>query len=446
MGAWGRPVKKEMLITNRPARWFKVVQAASAFRQYCSRLLSVQDPTGSESHGLIVLVGIILSLSLFHYLHDITKFLAQAPFIDFAHYYTYASVVKLGQNPFDPQAVAQVEQGLNLRRAAAPPNYPPLFYLFMQPFLLLPFRAAAWVWLFISQACLVGTFLLCLRRFGASTPLRVTAALFVIFNYQPLMEDLALGQPNVLLLFLLTLGWWSLHARYPWITGIAVATALHIKIQFALVVPILWWVGQQRAAWFAALFAGMGTIFGIIILGPPHYLQYLQYIVRLPPDLVAWIPNLSLRGTLHRLFSDVTSGVVWADGIWLAASFCVLTFLSNRVPRSTRPNSLALDWSWGLALSAVLLVSPHTLEHHLVVLLLPLSLLILNPTQGDGQAKEIFLLVTAAVLLGSRYSLNQFPEFHEGLPSLLMTGKLLGLVLLTWALVRRVKEKEAPAP
>lgn len=431
---------------NQPARRFNVGQAASAFRQYCSRLVSALEPTGPESHSLTVLVGIVLSLSLFHYLHDTAKFLAQAPFIDFAHYYAYASVVKLGQNPFDPQAVAQVEQGLNLRRAAAPPNYPPLFYLFMQPFLLLPFRAAAWVWFFISQACLVGTFLLCLRRFGASTPLQVTAALFVIFTYQPLMEDLALGQANVLLLFLLTLGWWSLHARNPWITGIAVATALHIKIQFALVVPILWWVGQQRAAWCAALLAGMGTIFGIIILGPLHYLQYLQCIVGLPPDLVAWAPNLSLRGTLHRLFSDVTSGVVWADGIWLAASFCVITFLANRVPRSTPPNSLALDWSWGLALSAVLLVSPHTLEHHLVVLLLPITLLLLCSQTHPGRLNHLGVLIGSILLLGARYSLDQFPEFHKGLPSLLMTGKLLGLVLLTWALVRRVKEKEAPAP
>ncbi len=63
-----------------------------------------------------------------------------------------------------------------------------------------------------------------------------------------------------------------------------------------------------------------------------------------------------------------------------------------------------------------------------------------------GRLNHLWVLIGSILLLGARYSLDQFPEFHKGLPSLLMTGKLLGLVLLTWALVRRVKEKEAPAP
>jgi hypothetical protein len=43
----------------------------------------------------------------------------EAPFIDFAHYYTYASIVRLGQNPFDPQAVTQLDALLAIRRAGA---------------------------------------------------------------------------------------------------------------------------------------------------------------------------------------------------------------------------------------------------------------------------------------------------------------------------------------
>ncbi|MGH7378503.1 MAG: hypothetical protein ACREKK_13945, partial [Candidatus Methylomirabilales bacterium] len=111
-----------------------------------------------------------------------------------------------------------------------------------------------------------------------------------------------------------------------------------------------------------------------------------------------------------------------------------------------RPDSATADWAWGLGLTAVPLLSPVTEEHHLVVLLLPLMLLLLAEPWGRMGPRDQILLVGSALLLGSRYSLEQFPAFHQGALSLLATGKILGVAGLAWALVRRLRAGDGMEP
>mgnify|MGYP001367722285 FL=1 len=75
-----------------------------------------------DGNAALLFVAMVMLLSGFHYLHSIVKYLLQSPFIDFAHYYTFSSIVALGQNPFDPQATAAMDAQLGIRRAMAAPN------------------------------------------------------------------------------------------------------------------------------------------------------------------------------------------------------------------------------------------------------------------------------------------------------------------------------------
>ena len=78
-------------------------------------------------------------------------------------------------------------------------------------------------------------------------------------------------------------------------------------------------------------------------------------------------------------------------------------------------------------------------EHHLVVLLLPLTILLLGAPDKLIRQKEWIILLVSVLLLGSRYSLEQFPTFHHGAFSLLATGKLLGVFGLAWVLISRLR-------
>ncbi len=162
--------------TNRPdlpARW-PVQFGRHVVRMLCTAFdpLPKEHAVSASFRALPLLLGMVVLFSLFRYSHGLLKFLLESPFIDFAHYYTYAKVVALGLNPFDAQAVAQVDAALNIRRAGAAPNYPPLFYLLMQPWVHLPFRAAAIGWLLASQACLALVLWFCIHRYGEASPLQ----------------------------------------------------------------------------------------------------------------------------------------------------------------------------------------------------------------------------------------------------------------------------------
>jgi hypothetical protein len=388
---------------------------------------------------VLLLLALVVLFSLFRYAHDLLKLAVGALSIDFAHYYTYSTVVRMGLNPFDPASVARVDALLGIRRAGAAANYPPLFYVLMLPWTLLPFRRAALAWLAGSQLCLLGTLGLCFRRLPSVSPVGAAASLFVVLNYQPLFEDLALGQVNVLLLFLVTLAWWAMRTGHGWTAAGAIATTIHIKAQYGLLLPVLFWTGQRRTGWRALLLTGLGVGVGLFLLGPEHYRDYARYLLSPPDYLHAWTANLSPRATIFRVFSFTGSGQFLGNVLALAIDAALLAGFALALPRSAPPGSPVMDWAWGLGLTAIPLLSPLTEEHHLALLLFPLTLLWLIAPEGPMPVMDRTLLITGTLLLGGRYSLEQFPAFHQGPLSLLAAGKLLGMLALAWSLMRRLR-------
>jgi N-acetylglucosaminyl-diphospho-decaprenol L-rhamnosyltransferase len=421
-------------------------QQAEAGRN-CLRALREQAPAEAPKAGMLSFRSLALAcllvtgFSLFRYLHDVVKIVLESPFIDFAHYYTYTYLVGQGLNPFDPQAVAMADEVLKIRRAGAAANYPPFFYLLMQPWTWMPFHFSALVWSIVGQVSVITAVGLCLSRWTTPNPLQLTAALFVALNYQPVLENLALGQANAVLLLLVTLAWWGLRSEHHWLTAGLVGLAPHIKIQYGLLILLLWGMGYRRVCARAAVVAGLGIGIGMLALGGSHYLDYLRYIAAMPDYLATWSANLSLSGALNRLLLPLEHGRAVAVGAILAASLAVLIVFARAIPRPIPPDSQKADWAWSLGLCAMLLVSPLTEEHHLVVLLFPLLRLLCADV--PLRAGEIPLTLGAVILLGSRYSLDRFPMLHEGPLSLLTTGKLLGIVALAWLLVRRLRAGES---
>jgi hypothetical protein len=380
-------------------------------------------------------LALIVALVGVRYAGDVARMAADGGFIDFAHYYTYAVHVARGGDPFDAAAVERVGEALALRRAGSGVIYPPLFYAAMRPWTWLPFEASALAWLAASQALLLATGALVLSR-RAADPWRLAAALVLGLAYQPLAESLALGQANVLVLFLLTLGWWATRTDHPWLAAAALGAVVHVKPHFGLVVVALWWIGARAVAVRAAGVAAAGVVAGVLLVGWAPHVAWAAHVLRMPQYMHGWSLNHSPHAVLHRLL-DGGVGPRAVEALALAVGLAVAVAVARALSPGATPGTPAFDWAFGLALATALLVSPLTEEHHLVVLLLPLSLLVLAP---DPPGRGTAALVVAAVLLGARYSLERWPALHAGVPSLVMTGKLAGTVLLAWLLTRRLRE------
>jgi hypothetical protein len=405
------------------------------------------DPSGcGDREAATLFVAILALLSGVHYAHEIVKNLIESPFIDFAHYYTFGNMVAMGQNPFDPQAIEAIDAQLKIRRAMAAPNYPPAFYLLMQPWVRAPFETAATAWLVFNQICLLAAITVVVVQTRATSWMRLALGAFVVLNFQPLYEDVALGQSNIVLLMLATVAWWGVAGGRAWVAALALGIAVQVKLQYAFFFVVLWWMGRRRACAGACVAAACGVLVGWSVLGAEHYHAYFSYLSSLPSYLASWTANLSLRGMMHRLVLGIGGTAGGADGLWLLSAGTVLVVIALTVPRSSARVPSASARVWGLGLVAMVFISPLTEEHHFVTLLFPLLWLVLDEQDGRWELLDWWLIVASVLLMGSLYSLAQFPEFHRGVPSLLMEGKLLGAGCLGWTLQRRLRTGERFRP
>jgi len=380
-------------------------------------------------------IALIVALVLARYAGDVLRIARDSPAIDFAHYYTYALVVTQGHDPFDPVAVENVAHGLGIRRGGSPVIYLPSFYVLMGPWTWLPFWASALTWLAFGQVLFVATIPFLLWR-RAVEPWRLVAALVLVAMYQPLFEAIALGQVTLVLFFLLTLGWWAIPAGRPWLAATALAAALHVKPQFGLMIPVLWWIGQRAVALRAAAVSAAGFALSVALVGLAPHVAWARQVFPMADYLHGWTYNHSVHAALHRLLDGrVGTGVVEVAA--LAAAAGILTLAARAMRPAPDPGTPAFDWAFGLGLTTAVLVSPLTEEQHFVILLLPLVLLVMTP---ETRSRDRVVLIASAVLIGARYSLERVPAVHAGLLSLLMTGKLAGVALLAWLLARRLRE------
>ena len=122
----------------------------------------------------------------------------------------------------------------------------------------------------------------------------------------------------------------------------------------------------------------------------------------------------------------------------LGVSIVIVGAVAYALRGRPAPGTPAFDRAFGLAVAVVPLVAPIAEEHHLVVLLLPLALLLLAPDATPWA--RVALIVAAAVLLGARSSLEGVAALEVGAPALLLTGKLAGVAILAWLLVPRAGE------
>jgi hypothetical protein len=246
----------------------------------------------------------------------------------------------------------------------------------------------------------------------------------------PFWHQMVHGNLNLLLLALLTATWAATRAGRPGWAGAALGTAAALKLFPAfLAVYFLarreWKVLKVAAATFAAL-----TLLTAAILGTEAYRTYLGEV--LPGSgaryRAAWF-NLSLAGFWAKLFdpqagdrgmhvTPLLASRPLAHAAFAASAAVVVAVVAQSAARArSRP---AADLAFGLALLGMLLVSPITWEHYL--LLLPLLLAVLwqrlPPLEGVrwvyGAAVVLLWLPPIGVMEHAMTLLGEEPKVGAG--------------------------------
>ncbi len=282
--------------------------------------------------------------------------------------------------------------------------HPPPAVLLGLPFALLDFQDALVLWNLLSLALFAGSVWLILGT------LRVTVSswqLLLVFCLlllcYPLVQQMVQGQMNLLLLFLVTLAWRADRTGHLLAAGVWTGAAAAFKIFPAFLFLYFVLLGKWRALFSGALaFLALALTAGIVLGFDCYHDYFFEILPRTAEWRTSW-HNFSLPAVSFKLFEagrffpPITvyplienSGLAWAGAL---VSLGVLTgivgWLAHRF--GARGDT---DRAFSLTTIAMLLASPITWEHYLLILALPLAILWVRLTTGG---REVLILLLAVL-------------------------------------------------
>ena len=189
-------------------------------------------------------------------------------------------------------------------------RYPPFFLFAFWPLWLLPYKVAAYLWYLLGVAEIAGM-IISIRRAGKIAKEKIRLWVVVGFVVTPyFITILHYGNAHLLAIFLLFAACALAFNRKPVHAGLAMASAIAIKLTPALLLPYFVIKQQWR------LLAVVAMLLVFIYLAPAVYFgfaknnellkQWFEHVVVSQEFHEANGPiNLSLKGQLRRTFSTV---------------------------------------------------------------------------------------------------------------------------------------------
>jgi hypothetical protein len=295
--------------------------------------------------------------------------------------------------------------------------HPPTSVLLALPLARLEYADAFLAWGLLSVAALVAALWLVGR--GLGTRLSVAAvlpAVTLLLICFPFRSHLAQGQLGIILLLLIVGAWVLFRRGWPLCAGALLAVATAIKLFPGLLFLFFLLRRQWRALLGGAVAFALIVVLTAAVLGPTIFSIYFQEVLPQVADFRSGWGNASLSGAWFKLFDPLTDRMrveaLWRGpalaraGAWLCSG-AVLAILSWHTVRAR--SQAEEDQAFGLAVTAMLLVSPITWDHYLVLLLLPLAIIWTRlPPSGARPIHWLFVAPLAALWLDTDQLWNYF--------------------------------------
>ena len=290
---------------------------------------------------------------------------------DFRSYYDAASRVLAGQPLYSASAA---DTGLN-----GGFKYPPPFVLPVLPLALLPWQAAAWIWVALTLiAFAVGTAVMPVRP-----AIRWSVLLLAGLSF-PFVYATKLGQVGSLLYLLFVIGWRWLDR--PGVLGATSAVGALGKVQPGLVLVWAALTGRWRAVFVGgAVLVGMAVV-AAIVLGLGTWVDFLALPGRVS-DPITTPHNFTVGAVAYQagLPRDAASVLQWASTAGVVAILVVTALRLPAVP------------SYLVALIASQLLSPILWDHYAMLLLVPVAWLL----ERGRRWAAVIPLATSVMLVGA---------------------------------------------
>ncbi len=287
--------------------------------------------------------------------------------------------------------------------------HPPSSVLLAVPLAWLGFSSAFLFWNVLSLACIAGALWIIQRELElAATVWSIFPAISLLMVYTPLWDQVRMGQLSALLLLLLTGAWSALRSGRPILSGSLLAVAASVKLFPGFLFLYLLFQRRWRSLAAGLVALDVITVLTASILGWDAYRSYLTQVL---PEAqwyrVLW-GNLSLPGFWSRLFESIPTfagtlvharPVIESPSIfWIALTASAVTVLFLLAWVSMGQNSREhFDLGYACAIIAMLLLSPVTWSHSLLMLILPILIFWRRRSSVSGRVLLVGLVILISV-------------------------------------------------
>jgi hypothetical protein len=344
---------------------------------------------------------------------------------DFLCFWAAGEIVASGRSPYDAELQARIQQehgwdkttlGLGIYDFL-PYYYPPWAALVCAALTPLGYTAAKFVWVFLNiELTFLAGFLLrdaaakrascetaslrqarrlawagCGRLEGPKVPPAVALLVVPVFLFTVLA--VLLGQPVMMLFFLLVLVWRLLDKRWDWLAGGVLVWLTHKpQLSLILILALLLWSARQRrwgvVGGFLVTLAVMSVACALVV--PTWPVQMLKALETLPPT--HYYPWIGTSWPLVLQTFDLSGWAFWAAYLIVALPFT--GFVVWTAVRRETPLSDVLS----LSLLAAFVVAPYARHYDFPFLLIPLLVLVERKlSRAAGAAVSAALVVVPYV-------------------------------------------------
>ena len=326
---------------------------------------------------------------------------------------------------WQPQIQA-LDEGVDLSAKFNYPN-PPIMAVLLEPLAWLPPVPAAMTW-FAFEVVFAGLSLFWVIRLveARGVPMPDWArALVVLCSLKPIADELAHGNVNLFILFLVVAALTAQQRGWGLRAGVLLALAIACKTTPLLFVPYFAWKRSWRLLGGVLVGLALFTYPGVVPsarLGVAENGRQLAswYDGMVRPYLVEGRVtsshiNQSLPGVIARLGTHSPSFTVWVDRVRPEYRYDNLLDLSPQVAKAVAMGCMfafvaLVMWTcrgrpahageYALIVLGMLLFSERTWKHHCVVLMLPFAVVIHQIARGrDRHALSTILLLALSLTL-----------------------------------------------
>jgi hypothetical protein len=369
------------------------------------RLLGWPDPRQlAISSSIAILLGIYAWIAL------LPAFAPQSPRADdFQDYFFAARQLAQGGDPYSDFTRTHVLWDWSLNSGYI---YPPAFAATLIPLTWLPGDLAVRTWLVLMQLAVLASLLIIYRRIGRPSRGELLCLLAVLTTFFPLISSALTGTMNAVVLLLLTGSWAAWLSRRDAASGVMAGVAAVFKLFPVALLPYLAWRRHWKLGAAMVVTGIVGIVAGIVVTGVDHNLYYYRDILPHLAGGSGYRENQSIAGITTRLCNpasaDAGGGAGWCGRLldWPLV-LLLLSVLLAAVTRRSRPSL-----EFALAVAALPLVSSITWSFHLVVLVLPITLLIRQMFSGAVSRAGGRVLIASWICFSVLPAIHYLLIFH----------------------------------